>query len=96
MDYRAVAELVWFSLLGLSILTLVVGFSVRVLLAPVIRETMRQLRSDADRERQLLGVRMDRVEERLSDMEAGIARLAAVEEFNRRLRAPKGSDDEEG
>ena len=89
MDYRAIAELVWFSLLGISILTLVAGFSVRVFLAPLLRELTRQLRSEADRERQLLAMRMEQVEERLSGMETGIARLTAAEDFHRRLEAPK-------
>ncbi len=30
MDYRAIADLVWFSLLGLSALVLVTGLSIRL------------------------------------------------------------------
>lgn len=95
MDYRAIAELVWFTLLGISILTLVVGFSVRAFLAPVIREALSKLRSEADREQQVLGVRMERVEDRLADMETSISRLVAAEEFHRRLRAAEDEAEED-
>lgn len=93
MDYRAVGELVWFTLLGLSIFTLVLGVSVRVFLAPVIRDALSRLRSEADREQQLLEVRMERVEERLSDVETGVSRLTAAEDFHRQLRAPAPTDE---
>jgi hypothetical protein len=95
MDYNGIAALVWFTLLGLAILTLVVGFSVRAFLAPVIREALGHLRSEADREQQLLGVRLEQLEERLAHMETGLARLDAAEEFRHRLRAPKeGTEDQ--
>lgn len=94
MDYRAIAELVWFALLGISILTLVVGFSVRAFLAPVIRDALGRLRSDADREQQLLGVRMERVEDRLGDLETSLARLAAEEDFHRQLAKPTAEKEE--
>ena len=38
MDYRALAELVMMSLLGLSTLVFAVGLSVRLFLAPTLRE----------------------------------------------------------
>jgi len=93
MDYRALGELIWFTLLGLSVMTLVVGFSVRAFLAPVVREVLERLRSDADRQQQLLGVRVERVEERLGEMETQLNRLAAAEEFHRQLRAGQDEGD---
>lgn len=93
MDYRALGELIWFALLGLSVLTLVAGLSVRVFLAPVIREVLGRLRSDADREQQLLAIRVEHTEERLSELETQLNRLAAAEDFNRRLRAGRDDDD---
>jgi hypothetical protein len=93
MDYRALGELIWFSLLGLSVLTLVAGVSVRVFLAPVVREVLGKLRSDADRQQQLLGVRVERTEERLSELETQLNRLAAAEEFHRQLRAGPDEGD---
>jgi len=87
MDYRALGELVWFSLLGLSIFTVVLGFSVRLFLAPVVREVLERLRGDADRRQQLLDVRVERTEERLAEVETQLHRLAAAEEFHRQLRA---------
>ena len=38
MDIRAIAELVMMALVGLSVLTIAVGFSVRMFLAPTMRE----------------------------------------------------------
>jgi len=93
MDYRALGELIWFTLLGMSVLTLVVGFSVRAFLAPVVREVLERLRSDADRQQQLLGVRVERVEERLGEMETQVNRLAAAEEFHRQLRVGQDEGD---
>lgn len=85
MDYRALGELIWFGLLGLSILTLVLGFSVRAFLAPVVREVLGRLRSETDRRQELLHLRVERMEERLSEVETRLHRLAAAEEFHRRL-----------
>lgn len=101
MDYRALGELIWFSLLGLSVLTIVVGFSVRLFLAPVVREALQHLRGEADRKQQLLDMRVERTEERLAEVETGLHRLAAAEEFNRQLRAggdanPEGGGAERG
>lgn len=94
MDYRALAELIWFCLLGVSILTLVVGFSVRAFLAPVIRDALGHLHSAADREQQLMSVRMERVEDRLGDLETSLSRLVAAEEFHRQLEAGQDENGE--
>lgn len=85
MDYRAIGELIWFAFLGISVFTVVMGFSVRVFLAPVVRDALVRSRSKADEEQRMLGVRMERVEERLEDIETRMHRLAAAEEFHRRL-----------
>ena len=94
MDYRALGELIWFTLLGLSVLTLVVGVSVRVFLAPVVREVLERLRSESERRQERLDIRMERTEERLADVETQLHRLAAAEEFQRKLLG--GREEPEG
>ncbi|MEQ9400588.1 MAG: hypothetical protein RJQ04_15605 [Longimicrobiales bacterium] len=93
MDYRAIAELIWFTFLGLSVFGVVLGFTVRAFLAPVVREIAamlvdgrsdRQARSDA---------RIDFLESRVGDLEAELRRVAAAEEFHRELRAPPAAED---
>jgi hypothetical protein len=93
MDYRALGELIWFTLLGLSVLTLVLGVSVRLFLAPVVREVLERIRSDGDRRQQMLDVRVERTEERLADVETQLHRLEAAEAFHRQLGAGAGDDD---
>ena len=41
MDIRAIPELVMMALVGLSVLTIAVGFSVRMFLLPAMRELRR-------------------------------------------------------
>ena len=87
MDYRALGELIWFSFLGLSVFTLVTGVSVKLFLAPVVRDVLGRLRTESDREQQALGFRMERIDDRIADMETQIHRLSAAEEFHRQLEA---------
>lgn len=94
MDYRALSELVIMSLMGLSVLAVALGFSVRVFLAPVLRDILAKRSTEAEREQQLLSVRMERLEERLESIDGAVRRIAAVEEFNRALKG--GDPPEEG
>ena len=48
MDIRAIAELVMMALVGLSVLTIAVGFSVRMFLLPAMRELGRLKSAEAD------------------------------------------------
>ena len=87
MDYRALAELAMFSLLGLSVFVVAVGYTVRAFLAPTLREILgRGSRSDETR---LLATRLDRIEDRLEGIETGLERVAAASDFDRRLEGPK-------
>jgi hypothetical protein len=89
MDYRALAELLMFGFLGLSVLTLCVGFSVRMFVAPVVREVVDRFGSTRSEERSLLLARVDAFEERLEVIEDGLDRLTAAREFDRQLEGPK-------
>ena len=88
MDYRALAELVLMGLLGLSVLTVALGFSVRAFLAPTLREVFDRLgRSRASEP--ALTARLERLEDRLADLEGSLDRLEAVERFDRQLHRPE-------
>lgn len=92
MDYRALGELIWFSLLGLSILGLVAGLSVRVFLAPVVRQVLEALGEGRTEDQARLAARLELVESRLEGMESELRSLGAAEDFYRRL----GTGTEEG
>jgi len=90
MDYRALSELVMFGLLGLSILTVAVGFSIRVFLAPVLREVFERWGGgQPSQDQTLLAARVDAFEDRLTLIEDGLDRIAATQDFDRQLERPK-------
>ncbi len=89
MDIRAIAELVMMALVGLSVLTIAVGFSVRMFLAPTIRELIGRKSAAAAEAQTEVGARIDNIEDRLDSIESGINRLLATSEFDRELEAPK-------
>lgn len=81
MDYRALAELVMMSLFGLSALVIAVGLSVRLFIAPTLRELFGTRRDGADLvERQLADVDL-----RLDAIEGSLDRLLTAKEFDREL-----------
>ena len=87
MDYRALAELVLMGLLGLSVLTVALGFSVRAFLAPTLRELFDRLGRNRSIEPALMA-RLERLEDRLTDLEGDLERLEAAERFDRQLHGP--------
>ncbi len=87
MDYRAVAELIWMSFLGLSVFGLVFGFSVRVFIGPVVRDALDRLGKNRSGEQTRADVRIEYLESRLLDMETELRRLAAAHDFDRQLGA---------
>jgi hypothetical protein len=88
VDYRALAELIMMGLLGLSVLTLAVGFSVRAFLAPTLREVFERL-SESREQGPALGGRVDRFDERLARIEETLERLEAAQSFDRQLESPE-------
>ncbi len=88
MDYRALAELAMFSLMGLSILTVSVGFSIRFFLTPVLRDILKR-GDNGPPEQALLSARMAAIEDRLAAIEDSVDRIAAASEFDRQLEAPE-------
>ena len=88
MDYRALAELVMMSLLGLSTLIFAAGLSIRLFLAPTLRELF-NARSRNSNEQNLLAAQLNRIEERLESVESSVDRISAGAEFDRQLEGPK-------
>lgn len=88
MDNRALAELVMMSLLGLSIFTLAIGFSIRVFLAPTLRELFGKSAKPSDDQR-LLDVRLQHLEDRLDSIEHSVGRIADAKDFDRQLEKPR-------
>lgn len=86
MDFYALSQLVGFALVGLAILTVAVGFSVRVFLAPTLRELFGKRDVPDGR---LFAARLERLEERLDAIEHGLDRLAEAKDFDRQLGGPK-------
>ena len=85
MDYRALAELVMFSLLGLSVLAVAIGFSIRAFLAP----TLRELFANPPQDSKLLAARITQLEERLDSIDQSLDRIQDQKDFDRKLEGPK-------
>lgn len=85
MDFRALAELVMMSLFGLSVLCFTIGLSVRLFLAPTLRDLFgKQPQTD-----KLLVARITQLEDRLDSIDASLERIADTSEFDRKLEGPK-------
>ena len=81
MDYRALAELVMMSLIGLSVFVTAVGLSIRLFIAPTLRELFGNRSKGPDPvERQLADV-----DDRLDSIEHALERLLAGVDFDREL-----------
>ena len=87
MDYRALAELIMLSSFGLATLVFVTGLSIRLFLAPTLRELL-DPRKAQDAERRLLEARLTQIEDRLDGVEM-LGRPITPEDFDRQLEAPK-------
>lgn len=85
MDYRALAELVLMSLFGLSVLCFTIGLSIRLFMAP----TLRELFPKASKDDKLLVARMTQLEDRLDSIDASLERIADKSDFDRKLDGPK-------
>ncbi|MBT8487681.1 MAG: hypothetical protein HKN72_07865 [Gemmatimonadetes bacterium] len=85
MDYRALAELVLMSLFGLSVLCFTIGLSVRLFMAP----TLRELFAKTPKDDKLLAARIAQLEDRLDSIDASLERIADKTDFDRKLERPK-------
>lgn len=88
MDYRALAELIMLSMIGLSVFVVAAGFSIRMFLAPTLRELFGR-KSAPVPENSLLTARLSQLEDRLDSIDATLDRLADAQDFDRQLEGPK-------
>ena len=85
MDYNALAELIVFTLLGLSVLSVAIGFSIRAFLAPTLRDLFGKQAPDT----KILTARLARLEERLDTIDESLTRIEEKSDFDRRLEGPR-------
>lgn len=86
MDFRAIAELVWFAFLGLSVFTLTTGMVLRFVLKPLIQDVLAAYRDRSDRMLEpATAERLARLEQRFLEMDGEVGDLRAAAEFERRL-----------
>jgi hypothetical protein len=87
MDFRAIAELVLMASVGVTMITVAVGFTARVFLAPLLRDTVERFASRPLRDDAVLIHRLDQLDDRLAALESGLDRIEAAQDFDRRLSA---------
>lgn len=85
MNFEELGIFVLMVMVSLSILTIAVGFTVRVFLSPVLREAVERLGSRAGGNERTLAARLDRLDDRLASLEEGLERMEATQDFDRRL-----------
>ena len=88
MDYRALAELVMMSMFGLSTLVFAVGLSVRLFIAPTLRELFGKPEEGVDGAH-LLSAQMARIEDRLDAIDHSLEEIRDTQRFDRQLEGPK-------
>lgn len=97
MDYRAVAELIWFALLGLSVFTAVTGLTLRFVLGPFLRDLIEAYRERSHRlpEQGDVVARLERLERHFVDMDTEMDALRDADRVDRLLR-PEDDDGGRG
>lgn len=87
MDYRALAELIWFTFLGLSVFAVTSGLMIRFVLKPVVQDLVEAYRDRSDRliEGPPIADRLGRLERRLVEVDAEVDGLKAAHDFQREL-----------
>jgi hypothetical protein len=87
VDYFELAQAALLGFVGLSILTICVGFTVRIFLGPVLRDVAERFASRPTRDEGLILSRIEQLDDRLTTLESGIDRIEAAQDFERRLSA---------
>lgn len=95
MDYRALGELIWFALLGASVFAATTGIVLRFVLKPMVTDLIEAWRERGDTALPASQVvhRLERLEDRLVEMDTEVGDLRAEAEFGRRLQAGTEPED---
>lgn len=83
MDYRAIGELIFMSLIGMSVLLFVLALGARYALKPILQDLFKG-RQGWDES--LAEQRLERLEGRVVEIETELDRVRAGTEFDRRLQ----------
>jgi hypothetical protein len=96
MDYRALGELVWFALLGLTVFTAVAGLTLRFVLGPFLRDLVEAYRERSERlpERSEVLERLERVERQLVEVDTEVDELREAGRVDRLLAGDADARDE--
>lgn len=84
------ADLGYFTLMasiGLTMITVGVGLTMRLFLAPVLRDVAERFANRPTRDEQAVVARLDQLDDRLTALESGLDRIEAAQDFDRRLGA---------
>ena len=85
MDYFVIGQAALLGFVGLSILTVSVGLTVRIFLGPVLRDVAERLGNKRTTEEGALLSRIAQLDDRLAALESGVDRIEAAQDFDRRL-----------
>lgn len=85
MNFEELAYLILISMIALSILTVSLGFTVRVFLGPVLRDVAERFAARPKVDSGPLAARLDLLDDRLAALESGLERIEAAQDFERRL-----------
>lgn len=85
MDLRAVAELILMASVGVTMMTIAIGFTVRVFLGPLLRDIAERVASRPAMDESHLLTRVELLDERMAAIESGLDRIEAAQDFDRRL-----------
>lgn len=83
MDYRAIGELIFMSLIGMSTLLFVLALGARFALKPILQDLFKGRKGW---EASLAEERMERLEGRVVELETELDRVRSGQEFDRRLQ----------
>jgi hypothetical protein len=87
VDYFVIGQAALLGFVGLSILTLTLGITVRLFLGPVLRDVAERFGNKPHGDADQLMRRITQLDDRLAALESGIDRIEAAQDFERRLSA---------
>jgi hypothetical protein len=87
VDYFVIGQAALLGFVGLSILTVCIGLTVRLFLGPVLRDVADRVGSKPSAREGILLSRIEQLDDRLAALEGGIDRIEAAQDFERKLGA---------
>jgi hypothetical protein len=85
VDYFVLGQAALLGFVGLSILTVSIGVTVRLFLGPVLRDVAERIGNKPTADQSALLSRIAQLDDRLAVLESGVDRIEAAQDFDRRL-----------